>query len=184
MTEPERSKKFESEADEAAYWQAHREEFEAAVADEPAFGVSEVFPDLGPSTERMNIRMPSALVARIKQVASARDVPYQSLIKSVLFDVFFSSRALPGGLDRMSGARGGGRESRRHGSDQHVVPHERGWAVRGEGNVRATSVHDTQQQAIEVARRIARNQRADVVIHRADGSIRERERGLGEAVSP
>ena len=34
------------------------------------------------------------------------------------------------------------------GKNQHVVPHQDGWAVKGAGNQRATSVHDTQQQAM------------------------------------
>lgn len=38
------------------------------------------------------------------------------------------------------------------GKNQHVVPHQDGWAVKGAGNKRATSVHDTQQQAIDAAR--------------------------------
>ena len=38
------------------------------------------------------------------------------------------------------------------GKNQHVVPHLDGWAVKGAGNQRATSVHDTQQQAIDAAR--------------------------------
>lgn len=61
------------------------------------------------------------------------------------------------------------------GKNQHVVPHENGWAVRGEGNERATSVHNTQQQAIDVAREIARNQQAELVIHRPDGRIRDKD---------
>lgn len=59
------------------------------------------------------------------------------------------------------------------GKDQHVVPHKDGWAIRGEGNQRVTSVHDTQAQAAERAREIARNQRSEVVIHRRDGRIRD-----------
>ncbi|WP_143808518.1 DUF2188 domain-containing protein, partial [Pantoea rodasii] len=43
------------------------------------------------------------------------------------------------------------------GKNQHVVPHNGEWAVKGEGNVKATSVHDTQKQAIDAARAIARN---------------------------
>lgn len=61
------------------------------------------------------------------------------------------------------------------GKNQHVVPHERGWAVRGEGNKRATQVTPTQRDAIDVARRIAKNQRSEVVIHRPDGTIRDRD---------
>lgn len=59
--------------------------------------------------------------------------------------------------------------------NQHVVPHENGWAVRGAGNERVTSVHDTQAEAIERARDIALNYRSDVIIHRSDGTIRDRQ---------
>ncbi len=61
------------------------------------------------------------------------------------------------------------------GKSPHVVPHGDKWAVRGEGNERATSVHDTQRQAIEVARQIARNQESELFIHGEDGRIRERD---------
>ena len=46
------------------------------------------------------------------------------------------------------------------GKNQHVVPHQDGWAVKGAGNQRATSVHNTQQQAIDAGRDIARNQQS------------------------
>ncbi|EIM1709178.1 DUF2188 domain-containing protein [Aeromonas caviae] len=61
------------------------------------------------------------------------------------------------------------------GKNQHVVPHENGWAVKGEGNQKATSVHNTQQQAIDAARDIARNQQSELVIHRPDGRIRDKD---------
>lgn len=60
-------------------------------------------------------------------------------------------------------------------SNQHVVPRPDGWAVRGEGNSRDTSHHLTQAEAIERARDIARAQRSEVVIHRPDGRIRDRD---------
>lgn len=59
------------------------------------------------------------------------------------------------------------------GKDQHVVPHDGNWAVEGEGNQKVTAVFDTQREAIERAREIAINQRAEVVIHRPDGRIRD-----------
>ena len=59
--------------------------------------------------------------------------------------------------------------------NQHVVPHGNEWAVRGEGNGRPTSIHRTQAEAIEAAREIARNQRSELVIHRSDGRIRDRD---------
>lgn len=60
------------------------------------------------------------------------------------------------------------------GKNQHVVPHGDDWAVRGAGNQRVTSTHDTQAEAIEAAREIAINQQSEVVIHRPDGRIRDR----------
>jgi uncharacterized protein YdaT len=59
--------------------------------------------------------------------------------------------------------------------NQHVVPHRGGWAVKGAGNQRASSVHRTQRQAIEVAREIARNKQSELVIHRKDGRIRDKD---------
>ena len=58
---------------------------------------------------------------------------------------------------------------------QHVVPHGRDWAVRGAENSRVTSVHGTQQEAIDAARGIARNQNTELFIHGRDGRIRERD---------
>ncbi len=57
---------------------------------------------------------------------------------------------------------------------QHVVPHEEGWAIKGEGNERYTSIHKTQAQAIRRAKQIARNYGSDVIIHSEDGTIRDR----------
>lgn len=61
------------------------------------------------------------------------------------------------------------------GKNQHVVPHKDGWAVKGAGNQRATSVHETQQQAIDTAREITRNQHSELVIHRPNGQIRDKD---------
>lgn len=58
--------------------------------------------------------------------------------------------------------------------DQHVVPYAGQWAVKGEKNERATKVVDTQAEAIEIARQIAINQQSEVVIHRPDGRIRDK----------
>jgi hypothetical protein len=58
--------------------------------------------------------------------------------------------------------------------NQHVVPHADGWAVRGAGNGRASSVHDTQREAIGAARDAARHQGSEMLIHGENGRIRER----------
>ena len=57
--------------------------------------------------------------------------------------------------------------------DYHVVPHPEGWAVRREGNDKVSSVQPTQQDAIDVGRQMAQNQNSELVIHRADGRIRD-----------
>lgn len=58
--------------------------------------------------------------------------------------------------------------------NQHVVPHEKGWAVKGEGNSRASSVHNTQREAITAAREAAIRQRSEMLVHGENGRIRER----------
>lgn len=60
------------------------------------------------------------------------------------------------------------------GRNQHVVPQRGRWVVEREGSKKATSVHETQKQAIEAAREIARNQKSELVIHRRDGRFRGR----------
>ena len=59
-------------------------------------------------------------------------------------------------------------------NNQHVVPHDEGWAVKGAGNEKYTAIYDNQKDAIERARDIAINYGSSVVIHRKDGSIRDR----------
>ena len=58
--------------------------------------------------------------------------------------------------------------------NQHVVPHEGGWAVKGAGNQKATTVHQTQSSAINAARSTAINQQSEMLIHGKNGQIRER----------
>lgn len=57
---------------------------------------------------------------------------------------------------------------------QHVVPSEDGWSVKRAGASRASSTHATQQEAIDAATRVARNQKTELYIHGRDGRIRER----------
>lgn len=59
--------------------------------------------------------------------------------------------------------------------NQHIVPHENGWAVKGAGSKRATSVHSTQKDAISAGRNIAKNQQTELLIHNRVGQIRERD---------
>jgi len=43
-----------------------------------------IFPNLKPSTQSISLRLPKYLLARIKQLANSKDVPYQSLMKIFL----------------------------------------------------------------------------------------------------
>jgi hypothetical protein len=61
------------------------------------------------------------------------------------------------------------------GKNQHIVKHSDGWAVKGEGNIKATAVTRTQEQAIERGREIAKNQEAELLIHGRNGQIRNKD---------
>ena len=70
------------------------------------------------------------------------------------------------------------------GKNQHVVPHSGQWAVRGAGNTRVSRVCPTQREAQAIARSIARNQRSEVVIHRPNGQIRDRDSYVNDPYPP
>ena len=58
--------------------------------------------------------------------------------------------------------------------DIHVTPHrDGGWQTKKEGARRAGTRQPTQGAAIEHARKQARRERVETVIHRPDGSIRD-----------
>lgn len=58
--------------------------------------------------------------------------------------------------------------------DYHVTPHpDGGWQVRREGAERASSRHETQADATERGRELARQEKVELVIHRPDGRIRD-----------
>lgn len=59
--------------------------------------------------------------------------------------------------------------------NQHVIPQGNGWAVRGAGAQKATRLVDTQKQATDLARKIARNQQSELIIHGRNGQINRRD---------
>ncbi len=61
------------------------------------------------------------------------------------------------------------------GKNQHVVPNGKQWAVKGAGNDKATKIVKTQKEAIKIAREIAINQQSELIIHRTDGTIRDKD---------
>ncbi len=68
--------------------------------------------------------------------------------------------------------------------DRHVVPHDGGWAVVKPGSDRASSIHDTQREAIDQARRTAEQTHGEVVIHGRDGRIRDKDSYGGDPCPP
>lgn len=48
------------------------------------------------------------------------------------------------------------------GKNQHVVPQGGDWAVKPAGGQRASSVHETQREAIDRGRKISRNQNSEL----------------------
>ncbi|MGA7617102.1 MAG: DUF2188 domain-containing protein [Thermoanaerobaculia bacterium] len=56
----------------------------------------------------------------------------------------------------------------------HVTHRKDGsWAVKGAGDERASSLHDTQGEAIEAARPLAEKNHSEIVIHGRDKKIRD-----------
>lgn len=56
----------------------------------------------------------------------------------------------------------------------HVLPNGGKWAIKGEGNQKATKITDTQSEAIKFATEQAKNQKTELLIHGKDGRIREK----------
>ncbi|PWE00008.1 DUF2188 domain-containing protein [Marinilabilia rubra] len=55
----------------------------------------------------------------------------------------------------------------------HVVPNEKGWAVKKEKSQRASRVVKTQGEAIEIGKNYAKEQSSELIIHGKDGKIRD-----------
>ena len=62
------------------------------------------------------------------------------------------------------------------GKNQHVVPNPNGgWDVKGEGNSKSTKHTDTKLEAEKIAREIAKNQHSELVIHKKNGIISDKD---------
>ena len=56
----------------------------------------------------------------------------------------------------------------------HVVKNPSGgWSVKKSGATRASGTYNTQQEAIDSARKISKNQGSRVVVHSRDGRIKK-----------
>ncbi|TIP78756.1 MAG: hypothetical protein E5X63_36620, partial [Mesorhizobium sp.] len=80
---------FASEAEERAFWEANdsSEHVDWSKAERVRL------PNLKPSSTSISLRLPNALLERIKVAANKRDVPYQSLIKTWLAEKIDASRS-------------------------------------------------------------------------------------------
>ncbi|MFC7061921.1 DUF2188 domain-containing protein [Halobacillus seohaensis] len=54
---------------------------------------------------------------------------------------------------------------------EHVVAHEKGWAVKSEDAMRASNVFENKEEAVQRAEEIAKNKGTKMIIHKKDGSI-------------
>ena len=59
--------------------------------------------------------------------------------------------------------------------NQHVVPRDDGWAIRGAGAKRDTGHFDRKQDAVDRAREISQNQGTELVVHGRDGQIQSKD---------
>ena len=56
----------------------------------------------------------------------------------------------------------------------HVISRQGGWAVKKEGNTKASKVYSTKDAAVRGARESSKGQ--DIVVHKKDGSIQRWQR--------
>ena len=88
MSKTKTTPDFKNEAEERAFWESHDStEFVDWKQAQQA-----QFPKLKPSTKTISLRLPESLLDRIKVEANKRDMPYQSLIKTWLFEDVEESR--------------------------------------------------------------------------------------------
>ena len=71
---------FKSEAEERAFWEKH----DSTDYVDWSKAKKAIMPNLKPTTTTISLRLPDALLDRIKVEANKRDMPYQSLIKAWL----------------------------------------------------------------------------------------------------
>ncbi len=72
--------KFKNEDEERNFWS----KFDLAQHFEPSDFKRVSFPNLKPSSQPISLRLPSHLIARVKEHANELDMPYQSLIKKYI----------------------------------------------------------------------------------------------------
>ena len=77
---------FKTEDEEREFWSVH----DSTDYIDWSKAEKVIFPNLKPTTVSISLRLPVYLLAKIKQFANKRDVPYQSLMKIFLSERFES----------------------------------------------------------------------------------------------
>jgi predicted DNA binding CopG/RHH family protein len=77
MSKLKKTPEFRNESEERAFWESH----DSTEYVDWRKARAAAFPNLKPSTKTISLRLPEALLDRIKIEAHKRDMPYQSLIK-------------------------------------------------------------------------------------------------------
>lgn len=81
MSKLKKIPKFKNVAEEKKFWQHH----DSSEYIDWSKAKRVTFPNLKPSTKVISLRLPEELLNQIKILANKEDVPYQSLMKILLF---------------------------------------------------------------------------------------------------
>lgn len=66
-------------------------------------------------------------------------------------------------------------DAKKHGEDRYVIPyHEHEWAIKNEGSERVEKVFNKKKEAVQQARKEARNANASLTIQKRDGKVQQR----------
>lgn len=65
-------------------------------------------------------------------------------------------------------------DNKKHGEDVHVLPREKGWAIKKEKEKTASAVFSKKMEAVSQAQNIARKNNGSLIIHRKTGSIQSK----------
>lgn len=79
--QPKRIPHFKSEAQERRFWQTH----DSTQYVDYARAERWRFPNLKLTSKSITLRLPLTLIDRLKLMAHQQDVPYQTLIKQLIF---------------------------------------------------------------------------------------------------
>lgn len=95
------------------------------------------------------------------------------IANSLLDDGYEEGRAISISIAQAKRWADQAHEAHSEGTAQHVIPHERGWAVKKEDGSRVSFTFENKEEAINKARELAEDQGVELVIHKEDGSIQK-----------